>query len=95
MSGKPNDTFSHHADPGPRRSSSRGLYRSYLLRLWSKQEDGDGGTWRASLESPITQEQSHFPDLESLFAFLRLETGSTPALATGPVPAPSDMGGAE
>jgi hypothetical protein len=54
------------------------LYRSYLLRLWSTPEEGDSGCWRASLESPVTRELSYFPDLESLLAFLRLVTASTP-----------------
>jgi hypothetical protein len=39
--------------------------------MWSVSVEGEGRVWRASLESPITQEQSHFQDLESLFSFLR------------------------
>jgi hypothetical protein len=54
------------------------LYRSFLLRLWSRPEEDKSGTWYASLESPLTQEQRHFPDLESLFTFLRLVTAPAP-----------------
>ncbi len=45
-------------------------YRSYLLRLWH--EGGANTPWRAMLES-VTEpgERQNFPDLESLFAFLR------------------------
>lgn len=46
-------------------------YLSYLVRMWSVSVEGVGHVWRASVESPITQKQSHFQDLESLFTFLR------------------------
>jgi len=62
------------------------LYRSFLLRLWSRPEDGARGTWYASLESPLTQEQRHFPDLESLFTFLRLVTAPAPTPDQPPAP---------
>ena len=44
-------------------------YRSYLLRLWCADQDGECA-WRASLEDPHTGEQIGFPNLEQLFAFL-------------------------
>ena len=78
------------ANPPPRSPS---LYLSYLLRLWSHAGGGERGNWRASLESPMTHEQHHFPDLESLFAFLRTMTG--PELAGGQEPGMGDMGGKE
>jgi hypothetical protein len=57
-------------------------YRSYLLRLWQIDAQGESG-WRASLEDPHTGEQLGFGNLERLFAFLidqtSGETGSAPA----------------
>lgn len=55
------------------------LYRSYLLRLWSGAGTAENRDWHASLESPLTQDQSHFPDLDSLFAFLRTTATAEPA----------------
>jgi hypothetical protein len=44
---------------------------SYLLRLW---QAGRGQVnWQASLESPITGKRKGFPDLESVFDFIRVE----------------------
>jgi hypothetical protein len=62
------------------------LYRSFLLRLWTRTEEGTGGTWYASLESPLTQEQRHFADLESLFTFLRRVTAPAPPADQHPAP---------
>lgn len=56
-------------------------YISYMLRLWAattSYRDGnkDGqAPWRVSLESPFTQEQVHFADVQSLSAFLLVVTG--------------------
>ena len=72
-------------------SRSPGLYFSYLLRLWSHPGGGESENWRASLESPTTHEQQHFPDLENLFAFLRMMTG--PDLARGQEPVPGVTAG--
>ena len=69
------------------------MYRSFLLRLWSRSEDGKSGTWHASLESPLPPEQRHFPDLESLFTFLRMVT--TPAPTPDQQPAPQGGAGTE
>ena len=74
-------------------SQSSSLYFSYLLRLWSHAGRGESGNWRASLESPTTHEQQHFPDLESLFAFLRTMTERE--LAADQEPAPGVIGGKE
>ena len=61
------------------RSRSGALYVSYLLRMWFTPEDGAReGKWLASVESPLTREQHHFTDLESLFAFLRAMAGRWP-----------------
>jgi hypothetical protein len=45
------------------------LYRSYLLRLWASDEQGQL-VWRASLQNARTGEQLCFSTLERLFTFL-------------------------
>jgi len=53
----------------------RGHTMSYLLRLW--QAGSERGTvWRASLQCPRTGQRTGFPSLESLFNFLRQQTGA-------------------
>jgi hypothetical protein len=49
-------------------------YLSYLLRLW--RESGDPPLWRASLQSPQSEEVQGFAGLGDLFAFLENETRS-------------------
>jgi hypothetical protein len=49
-------------------------YISYLLRLWQTKRGGEW-VWRASLESPYTDERRSFASLTDLFAFLEQETG--------------------
>jgi len=90
MSEKPGGTSSRPPKPPLSSNTTPRLYRSYLLRLWSNGEVGERGNWRASLESPLTQEERHFPDLESLFAFLRTMAG--PELAVVEDPATVDPG---
>jgi len=41
----------------------------YLLRLWS---DDPGAVWCASLQGVSNGEWRHFPDLESLFDFIKV-----------------------
>ena len=79
MPGQPGGTASRPPNPPRAANPPPRLYLSYLLRLWSNAGGGERGSWRASLESPVTQEQRHFPDLESLFAFLRAMTEQEPA----------------
>ena len=67
-------------------------YISYLLRMWSTSGEGEAGKWLASVESPLTQEQRHFADLESLFAFLQAMTGQPSASAHAPGDAESQKG---
>ncbi|MFC1879687.1 hypothetical protein ACFLZW_07200 [Chloroflexota bacterium] len=43
-------------------------YRSYLLRLWRVQSEGD--PLRASLEDVMTNEVHHFNSLEALVQYL-------------------------
>ncbi|MBN1485089.1 MAG: hypothetical protein JXA37_10230 [Chloroflexia bacterium] len=48
----------------------RRTYASYLLRMWQVRQV-DRLTWRATLQCTATGETRGFPDLESLFCFLR------------------------
>jgi hypothetical protein len=49
-------------------------YLAYMLRMW-RVEAEDGPAWRASVESPHTDERHGFANLELLFAFLEEKTG--------------------
>ena len=48
-------------------------YLSYLLRLWTAEEEGEY-VWRASLEVPYSGERYGFASLDSLIAFLKQQT---------------------
>ena len=55
-------------------------YLSYLLRLWQESGEsrdplGEAPVWRASLESPQSDECQGFASLNELVAFLREQTG--------------------
>lgn len=50
----------------------RSEYHVYLLRLW---RDDESTPWRIQVKDPRTDETLAFTDLESLFAFLRQQTG--------------------
>jgi hypothetical protein len=52
-------------------------YLSYLLRLW-QEGGGDPPLWRASLESPQSEEPQRFAGLDELFAYLRERTDMVP-----------------
>jgi hypothetical protein len=54
-------------------ANNRSLYHSYLLRLWSADEQ-EQVVWRASLENPHTGERLAFASLERLFGFLQDQT---------------------
>jgi hypothetical protein len=71
--GVPNATSVLGVDPVGKKK--RG-YTSYLLRLWSIEDKGRL-VWRASLESPHSDERWGFASLDALFAFLRQETVGT------------------
>ena len=45
-----------------------------MMRLWHAPGNGDH-IWRVSLEDPLTQEVHSVKDLESLFAFVNMQTG--------------------
>lgn len=51
-------------------------YRAYLVRIWQTKRGGQEG-YRAMAENVATRERRHFPDLESLFAFLRAQGGES------------------
>ena len=60
--------------------TQRRRYLSYLLRLWQESGGasdlpGEASMWRASLESPQSDECQGFADLNDLVAFLREQTG--------------------
>ena len=48
-------------------------YLAYLLRLWSAPR-GNAVNWRASLESPSSDQPRGFPSLDDLFDYLRTQT---------------------
>ena len=50
------------------------FYHSYLLRLWQVSTDNNP-VWRASLQNIHTGVHLGFTDLETLFAYLKCETG--------------------
>lgn len=49
-------------------------YQSYLLRLW---RDNLQGEWRASLQNTVTCQQYFFPDLDTLWVFLKDQVAET------------------
>jgi len=52
-------------------------YRSFLLRLWQVDQNGDW-VWRCSLEETGTGRYQLFVDLEALFSYLSAETDPPP-----------------
>lgn len=52
-------------------------YRSFLLRLWQVEQNGDW-IWRCSLEETGTGRHQKFVDLDTLFGYLNAETGAAP-----------------
>lgn len=54
-------------------------YRSFLLRLWQVEQNGDW-IWRCSLEETGTGRQRTFADLEALSSYLDAETGISPII---------------
>jgi hypothetical protein len=59
--------------------NQRNRYLAYLLRLWQESAGDSPGSdpplWRASLQSPQSDERLGFASLEDLFTFLEKETG--------------------
>lgn len=53
-------------------------YRSYVLRLWEVDDDGQA-VWRASLQDSQSGERLGFADLAALALFLAEQTGSASA----------------
>ena len=54
-------------------------YRSFLLRLWQEEKMDGIATWRGEVESIQTGRTQQFAGLESLFDFIRAETGGEEA----------------
>ena len=54
-------------------------YRSFLLRLWQVEQNGDY-IWRCSLEETGTGQHHRFLDMEALFGYLCAETGTPPLM---------------
>jgi len=52
-------------------------YLSYLLRIWATRTNGEV-VWRASLESPNSDERRGFVSLEALFEFLHRKISGKP-----------------
>jgi hypothetical protein len=57
--------------------TEKATYRSFLLRLWQVEQNGDW-LWRCSLEETGTGKQQKFVDLDALFGYLITETGTPP-----------------
>ena len=57
------------ANTNPSTLPKKTLRKFYLLRLWS---DDPQASWRASLQGGSNGEWRHFPDLESLFDYLKV-----------------------
>ncbi|MCO5205941.1 MAG: hypothetical protein M9928_12965 [Anaerolineae bacterium] len=57
--------------------TEKATYRSFLLRLWQVEQNGDR-LWRCSLEETGTCRQRNFADLEALFGYLSAETNVPP-----------------
>lgn len=58
-------------DTGPATAPEKGVYRSYLLRLW---HGGAQAPWRASIQEVTTGEVTHFASIQALLAFIAAET---------------------
>jgi hypothetical protein len=58
------------------KQQQRQRYLSYLLRLWQT-SDGKQTVWRASLQSPHSEERHGFASLEDLMDFLKAQTEKT------------------
>jgi hypothetical protein len=57
--------------------TEKATYRSFLLRLWQVEQNGDW-IWRCSLEETGTGRHRKFVDLQALFGYLYAETGAPP-----------------
>jgi hypothetical protein len=64
-------------------------YASYLLRLWQVRNHARP-TWVASVRSPATGDERHFPSVEALAEFLLREFCLDEGVDAGPVPGPPD-----
>ncbi len=58
---------------GKTMATDEATYRSYLLRLWQVEQNGNF-TWRCSLEEARTGQRRNFASLQALLDFLLAET---------------------
>lgn len=58
--------------------TEKATYRSFLLRLWQVEQNGDW-IWRCSLEETGTGRHKQFVNLDGLFGYLNAETGGPPS----------------
>lgn len=68
---------------------SPSIYASYLLRLWQVRSN-TRPVWVASVRSPLTGEERHFPSVEALAEFLLREFNLGEEADAGP--GPDDLG---
>jgi hypothetical protein len=57
--------------------TEKATYRSFLLRLWQVEQNGDW-IWRCSLEETGTGRHQQFVNLEALCGYLDAETSKPP-----------------
>ena len=67
-------------ETGPADEPGKGIYRSYLLRLW---QGGAQAPWRASIQEVSSGEITHFASIEALLAFIAAETSTVWPGTTG------------
>jgi hypothetical protein len=58
--------------------TEKATYRSFLLRLWQVEQNGDW-VWRCSLEETGTDRHQQFVNLDALFGYLNAQTGGLPS----------------
>ena len=59
--------------------TEKATYRSFLLRLWQVEQNGDW-VWRCSLEETGTGWHQKFVGLDALYSYLDIETGEQPGV---------------
>lgn len=60
-------------ETGPVAEPDKGIYRSFLLRLW---QSGAQAPWYASIQDVTTGKITYFATVEALLAFLAAQTGA-------------------
>lgn len=65
---------------GDTMETDEATYRSYLLRLWQVEQNGNF-TWRCSLEEARTGQRQNFASIQGLLSYLLAETGEQSTVA--------------